>query len=631
MQHVNVITYNMGMGIDGRDSEPVIDSKQEAFDLFAEQFCEEFKKDPDSPWFICVQEIHRKDDKTHPSNQVDGMQERLKNGTSRAWYKNSSTPINTGQEEAVAIFSNYDLEKEERWSLPGDSLDGKIVVYDRTALAVDVKIPWGRIGVVVTHLIRPGKDHDGSSRKESIQRILTNINEKFGSAIPVIVCGDMNIYDTTSPEVYYDYDNDDDAKALFKDTIGKMLKAGYTRGKNFVNPPQEAITHHAWNPECSSNTWGIFDYILVREVSCIAQYPTMPPINFYKTKDDGKKDYASDHKGMRLTINPGNIEWGGPDDYDTGSTLAVALDDNDTVVEVHRGAKGDNVHHLYYKVGTLNDDKTIAWEEIDGDKSQYKNDGFAPAVALDNYGNVVELHCDIDHKNRHYYKIGKLNTERRITWKDSVRYNDNPDTDRDTGSQLTVALDNSGNVVEMHCGSDDNKQTLSYLVGKFDVDADESITWEKSVQYAGNYNTGSLFAVALDNRRNVVGVHCGSDDKLYYRIGTLNDNKTITWGGAVEYGTGSAVAVALNDNGKVVEAHCESGDNEHTYYYRTGRLNNDKTITWETSIPYDYNTGASFGVALNNSGKVVEVHRGGGIADYGDTEDTHFCRAGQLN
>lgn len=624
---VHVITYNMGMGIDDRDADPVIDSRQDAFNLFAEKFSAQFNTYPNDAWFICVQEIHRKDDETDPTDQVEGMKDQLEDKTTlpgaatRIWYKNSSTHAAI-QQEAVAIFSNYDLTSKDEWSLPGG----------RTALAVEAKIPsFGKIGVVVTHLTTPGKhDRDGNKREKSIQTILTKINRKFGPAMPVILCGDMNVYDATpAPWALYNEPKDGSRTSqIFEGTIGKVLEDGYTRGKNFSPPPQEAITYHAWDyPDLLDESWGIFDYILVREVSCIAQTPVTS--NFLVT-ENGVNDYASDHKGVSLTIIPGKIEWGDSDEYDTGSTLAVALNNNDTVVEVHRGASAQNKNNLYYKIGKLNDDKTITWKAING--SNYKNDGFAPAVALNDNGTVVEVHCDFHDKSKHYYKIGQLDTnKKKITWGDSVLYDSG-----NLGSTLAVALDNSGNVIEMHC---DKEQTLFYRVGKLSADK-TTIDWNTSVEYVTHATAGALFGVALDYGRHVVAVHSHGDGNILYRVGTLEYNQTITWYGFVAYETGSAVAIALNNNWKVVEVHCGSGDSEHTSYYRVGTLRSDYygAIDWGAAIPYDYNAGSSFGVALNNNGKVVEVHRGGGITTYGDgvgeyynhPEDTHLCRVGQL-
>jgi hypothetical protein len=82
-----------------------------------------------------------------------------------------------------------------------------------------------------------------------------------------------------------------------------------------------------------------------------------------------------------------------------------------------------------------------------------------------------------------------------------------------------------------------------------------TIAWGPSIQY----DTGGPNAVALDDHGNAVEVHVGTD-RLFYRVGTVDfTHKTIAWGPSIQYDTGGPNAVALDDNGNVVEVHVGTG------------------------------------------------------------------------
>jgi|GEM_PF-43358 len=235
----------------------------------------------------------------------------------------------------------------------------------------------------------------------------------------------------------------------------------------------------------------------------------------------------------------------------------------------------------------------VAWE-----LGQEYDTGSFTSVALDNQGNCVETHVGSD---RLFYRIGKLNAENQtIQWVDSQEY--------DTGSFTSVALDNQGNCVETHVGSD----RLFYRIGKLNAE-NQTIQWADSQEY----DTGSFTSVALDNQGNCVETHVGSD-RLFYRIGKLNaENQTIRWGDSQEYDTGSCTSVALDNQGNCVETHVGS----YRLFYRIGKLNaENQTIQWGDSQEYD--TGSFTSVALDNQGNCVETHVG---------SDRLFYRIGKLN
>jgi hypothetical protein len=120
------------------------------------------------------------------------------------------------------------------------------------------------------------------------------------------------------------------------------------------------------------------------------------------------------------------------------------MDDDGNIIEVHAGA--NYVSDLYYMVGTLNAGaKTITWAP-----SVKYDTGTIPAVAVTKDGNIIEVHCGANYPQDHYYRIGGLtrayggSSVSTIEWGDAFKY--------DTGGSLAVAVDDLGNVVEVHCG-----------------------------------------------------------------------------------------------------------------------------------------------------------------------------------
>jgi hypothetical protein len=114
-------------------------------------------------------------------------------------------------------------------------------------------------------------------------------------------------------------------------------------------------------------------------------------------------------------------------------------------------------------------------------------------------------------------------------------------------------------------------------------------------------NSGNF---AVEMHRNEAG------HTLYTQVGTVSPNdKTVQWHGAEDSGGGHTPGVALNDANIVVSVH-RTNHVLHTdrLYIRVGKVESTK-VKWNDDEQYD--TGAFPRVALNNSGKVVEVHQAG--------------------
>jgi hypothetical protein len=168
----------------------------------------------------------------------------------------------------------------------------------------------------------------------------------------------------------------------------------------------------------------------------------------------------------------------------------------------------------------------------------------------------------------------------------------------DHGETPAVALTQLGRVVEVH--RTEKSYRLYHRVGDLN---EATIIWKQSILYG----TGMTPHVAANNHRVVVEVHKNeaTGRTLYYTVGRLTDDR-VDWGQprrTFEYATGISPSVALDDTGVVVEVH------EAQYYddlwYRLGKVQGN-TVEWKGGMKIG--RGVSPGVAMNNASVVVEVH-----------------------
>ena len=176
------------------------------------------------------------------------------------------------------------------------------------------------------------------------------------------------------------------------------------------------------------------------------------------------------------------------------------------------------------------------------------------------------------------------------------------------GYYSRVSLNNNNMIVEVHASH--YKRTVSYCVGKVDVDA-RAIGWGESYEFG----KGRAPDVALTDSGSVVVVYENAYGfyKSYYRVGTLDtEHKIIEWAKEAQlYGSGLELSVAMKDDGTILEVH------RSPFLFRlrltVGRLKVDNqgntlgTIDWRG--PKTYGHGYYPYVSLNGEGKVVEVHQ----------------------
>jgi Lipase (class 3) len=307
-------------------------------------------------------------------------------------------------------------------------------------------------------------------------------------------------------------------------------------------------------------------------------------------------------------INPNKVavgvEWGESDDYDTsGLYPSCTMDTQGNVVEVHKGANSDK---LYYRRGKMNDNLTVTWDSSSHD---YDSSGTTPSVAINENGVLIEVHKGANGDELHY-RVGRLGAGYKVDWEDSSHEYDtsgqNPrvairgdkivevhkgknsdelyyhvgvlssdgskvdwsDSDNydSSGSNPSVAITADLRVLEVHKGANSDK--LYYRAGK--INNNKTITWDES---SHEYDSsGNPPTVAVDIYGKVLEVHEGANTApLHYRPGTMGNGFTVDWASSSqEYDTsGTKPVVAINDKGQVVEVH--KGANSDKLYYHAGK------------------------------------------------------------
>lgn len=232
----------------------------------------------------------------------------------------------------------------------------------------------------------------------------------------------------------------------------------------------------------------------------------------------------------------------------------------------------------------------MATEVCWGNAIEY-DDGIQPSVAMNNSGVVVEVHeAKKLSSSTLRYRVGGQGKGNTIDWGSGHDY--------DSGTAPCVAINDSGVVVEVHKSQGDG--TLSYLVGQVDFER-KVIVWGPSHKY----DKGMTPSVAINNTGRFVEVH-KTGSNLYYFVGSVNAlEKTVDFNESLKYDSGVSPSVALSEDGQVIEVHC-SGGLKPRLWYRTGTLK-DTQILFNTSVCYA--DGESPSVALNDQGQVVEVHK----------------------
>jgi hypothetical protein len=293
--------------------------------------------------------------------------------------------------------------------------------------------------------------------------------------------------------------------------------------------------------------------------------------------------------------------WGPSHQYDNGWNPSVARSSS-TVVEVHNGSGTPGT--MWWKVGQVQSNisnPTIAW----GHSWPYDS-GWNPNVAL--YGTtVVEVHNGSGTAGQMWYKVGQIQSNNTIAWGHSWPY--------DSGWNPSVALYGT-TVVEVHNGSG-TAGPMWYKVGQ--VQSNNTITWGWSYRYDQGWNPSVAVAAVPGFGLTAVEVHNGSGTPgpMWYRVGQVQSNNTITWGWSYRYDQGWNPKVAFGLWNNLLEVH-NGGGTAGPMWYHWGWFTSRTTINFQGSVNYDWGYNPSVGSDPNwlagGYNYPVEVHNGGGSA-----------------
>ena len=188
----------------------------------------------------------------------------------------------------------------------------------------------------------------------------------------------------------------------------------------------------------------------------------------------------------------------------------------------------------------------------------------------------------------------------------SVFFGLSADPPYDHGAAPSCAMDRNATVVEVH----ENAGTIWWRVG--DIDG-ASLVWQNEAQKFSpppKGGGGRNPSVALNDKGVVVAAYDDGGKYRGYYTGQLSGT-SITWAnplGLSARNTGVDPAIALNEAGRVVEVHKSEGA-KNTLWWQVGEFEGT-SLKWSTANPLPSSSGITPSVAINNNGLVVAVWRG---------------------
>ena len=286
-----------------------------------------------------------------------------------------------------------------------------------------------------------------------------------------------------------------------------------------------------------------------------------------------------------LCVQP-PIVWSNSFQYDIGMLPRVASLLDNQVIEVHQGGAGGAVP-LWYRLGYPTNLNSLTQAKVNFLGSIQYDFGAAPSV-----GGIVD---GGDAGDFRLIEVHQANVDVYVPlWSDQgITYRDGPATwlslgEYDVGYAPAVAMDWSNDRVEVHQASWGFAELSYHLNGG------------PSIQY----DYGSAPSVSISTNE-VVEVHQGDNDSLWYRAGPISGSQ-IVFGPGVQYDSGYLPSVSIVGR-TAVEVHQDTSSCPGPLSYRVGTVQGQQ-ITWSSSIQYDF--GCSPSVATDGY-LVYEVHQAG--------------------
>jgi hypothetical protein len=300
-----------------------------------------------------------------------------------------------------------------------------------------------------------------------------------------------------------------------------------------------------------------------------------------------------------------------PASYDSGTNGRVAINSNNDFVEVHQSTT--TFGGLWYWCGNV-DGVVMNFSGHDGiQNSDADNDGYNPAVAVVG-STVIEVHDSGGISPSLYFWIGQIQNNHTVNWITNTQYDD--------GANPTVAANHDGVIIEVHRAGTPINNDLWWSTFRLNVTNAPTPLQHGKISGAGlSSDSGFDPSVAVNNKGIVVEVHCAERagaslgvTPLWYWIGQLQMNNTISWIGHAQYDVGNYPSVTIDDNNMVYEIHQTKGGG--TLWQRVGQAvitNGVGSINWfdyfgQGQTSYQFDSGYLPAIGGNGS-TVVQVHQ----------------------
>ena len=246
--------------------------------------------------------------------------------------------------------------------------------------------------------------------------------------------------------------------------------------------------------------------------------------------------------------------------YGNGAFPQVSLNDQNIVVEVH---KGQLLDRCFVRVGIVDPSSAV----IIWNPSTYFNVGLFPVVTLNNRNTLLSVFQDNVFTKHLNYRVGRVANGGQVDWlsksKQKARVSN--------AMAFAVDMNDSGVVVLSYQTS----LKVNYKVGKIDGD---SISWSANLRKGMGFSP----SISINNSNEVILIHQSLAQR--YLVSSVGEAKWersirgIAWSSAEGasnqcYVKGLYPSVSLNNGGQVVEVHePRMARNRNRLYYYTTEL-----------------------------------------------------------
>ncbi len=266
------------------------------------------------------------------------------------------------------------------------------------------------------------------------------------------------------------------------------------------------------------------------------------------------------------------VQWNNPSVFGNGGSPAVAVNGPSNLFIETNAQRTAKSYELVYRLGLAAD-----WSpRSDFGSPVAFGDGSAPGVSMNTDGVLIEVHQNPNTQGGLvtdvYYRIGKLDLGagigQKVVWSSPVY-------SYDGGIAPQVAINDRYQVVEVHETNNIFNHKLYYHTGFIHQTGDKYyILWTSGgAGFVGTeYDSGRSPHIALDNDGNVVEVHqAAASNNLHYRRGRLTNSRIAWVPGGWQWSNGDFVNISA-DGSRAVAVFLGCSWHESEIQHRQGEL-----------------------------------------------------------